>query len=141
MINIKSQWIQLSKVEQEEKLNKIDKEATELLISTEKECCHLRVEAVSFSPELLKARLRQRFWTKFIYFRNRQFKDSQYIISMVQYLGIQDPWNFTYIQCINKLKEAKSNYKEIKSSSIEMREKYISNNQKIQIQKMPFFWT
>ena len=58
MTNIKSQWIQLSKVEWEEKLNKIDKEATELLISTEKKYYHLKAGVVSFSPKLLKARLR-----------------------------------------------------------------------------------
>ena len=58
MIIIKLQWIQSSKIEQEEKLNKINKEATELLISAKKEYYHLRVGVVSFSPELLKARLR-----------------------------------------------------------------------------------
>ena len=77
-----------------------------------------------------------KIWRKLTHFRSGRFKDSQYIISMVQYLEIQDSCNFTYIQYINKLKKAKSNYKEIKSSSIRIREKYFSNDYDQHLKKL-----
>jgi len=47
-------WNQLTKSEREKKLNKIDKEATNLLLNAEKEYRKLRVGKVAFSPHLSK---------------------------------------------------------------------------------------
>ena len=55
--------------EREKALNKIDKEVTKLLISTERSCRKLRTRAVAYSPELLRLGLTQYFWRKLVQFK------------------------------------------------------------------------
>ena len=58
---ITNTWNQLSRLEREEALNKVDNEITELLINAKKECRYLCTGAISFSPKLSRARLTYRF--------------------------------------------------------------------------------
>jgi len=51
---VESEWPNLIEDQRELALNKIDKEAMELLLSTEKYCRKLRTRAIAFLPELLK---------------------------------------------------------------------------------------
>jgi len=51
---VEAEWPNLTEDQRELALNKIDKEATELLLSTEKHCRKLRTGAIAFLPELSK---------------------------------------------------------------------------------------
>ena len=51
-------WLEFSYKEREDKLNKINRQVTNLLLNTEQKCHHLRTRAVSFSPQLSQLGLR-----------------------------------------------------------------------------------
>ena len=55
--NLSSNWDKYTAPDREKIMNKIDKEATELLISAKKSCRKLRTRAVFYSPELSKLEL------------------------------------------------------------------------------------
>ena len=71
-----------------QQLNKLNKEASEILIRAEKQYRHLRVGVIAYSSTLSKARLKQKFQRKITHFKSRCLKDFDYIIHIAQYLDI-----------------------------------------------------
>ena len=69
-------------------LNKIDKEATELLLSTEKYCRKLRTGAIAFLPELSKKGLTWRFWRKVVQYKQKRFFDFDYLSRTAKLLDL-----------------------------------------------------
>ena len=104
-----------SNIEHERRLNAIDLEATNLLLSTEKKCCKLRAGTVVYLLELSKLGLTWRFWRKLVQYKQRRFFDYEYIICTAIGLQVSHLLDLPVTKCIENLKFTKKQYLEAKS--------------------------
>ena len=72
-------WLEFSCKEREDKLNKIDKQVTNLLINSKQKYHYLYARAVFFSPQLSRLGLRQRLQRQIIHFKQGRYKDLENI--------------------------------------------------------------
>ena len=54
LLELEEKWPKLLVSQRESALNKIDKEAAELLLSAERQCRKLKIGVIAYSPELSK---------------------------------------------------------------------------------------
>ena len=86
----------MSKEDHSFEINKIDQQMMNILISAEKQCRKLRAEAISYSPELLRAGLQWRFWRKLTYHKLNRFYNLEWINQMAVYLHIENHMSISY---------------------------------------------
>ena len=91
-------------------INKVDNEATKLLLCAERGCRKLRTGAVDYSLILSKLGLRWRFWRKVTHYYQKRFFDLEYLRKVASYLQIDSFLSVPVAQCIFYLKEAKVEY-------------------------------
>ena len=100
---------------------------TNILLSAEKQYRKLRTGAVSYSPELLKVGLKQRFQRKLLHYKTNRFQNLEWINQTVAYLQINNSVSTSYQIALSSLKDAKRKYLNLKKNHQKLRDKYANS--------------
>ena len=119
-------WDTLSSAEREQFLNKIDDQLFQIFTAVEKQCRKLRTGQIDFSPELANLGLRWQFWRKVLHYRQRRFKDRNFLYQTAKKLNISS-FSLPTDVVLSNLRDAKQNYLRLKCHHHSARDRHMSS--------------
>lgn len=119
-------WDTLSSAEREQFLNKIDDQLFQIFTTAETKCRKLRTGQIYFSLELSDLGLRWQFLRKVLLYRQRRFKDRNFLHQTAKKLNISS-FSLPTDVILSNLRDANQNYLRLNRHHHSARDRYMSS--------------